>query len=129
MFTDKNPVIIFRLRVHPCVIGFMKLLTSILLVLGVAWLFHGGEAVAQGAATYVVTFLSSWSATTHPQGFPSNPHFSGLIGATHDSTVAFWTAGEPASVADLHPTGLRLHVLAPVSIKGETAWYCAPLSV
>jgi len=32
----------------------MKLLPSILLVLGVAWLFHGIEAVAQGAATYEV---------------------------------------------------------------------------
>ncbi len=75
----------------------MKLLTSILLVLGVAWLFHGGEVLAQSTATYEVTFLSSWSATTHPQDFPSSPHFSGLIGATHDSTVAFWTAGELAS--------------------------------
>ncbi len=35
--------------------------------------------------------------TSHPQDFPSTPHFSELIGATHDSTVAFWTAGELAS--------------------------------
>ncbi len=55
----------------------MKLLPSILLVLGAAWLFHGGEAVAQSTATYEVTFLSSWSATTHPQDFPSNRTFPG----------------------------------------------------
>ena len=85
----------------------MKLLTSILRVLGVAWLFHGGEAAAQGAATYEVTFLSSWSATTHPQDFLSNPHFSGLIGATHDSTVAFWTSTSTASSARILPIARR----------------------
>ncbi len=35
---------------------------------------------------------------------------------------------EPATVADLHQSDLRLHVLAPVKIKGETAWYSAPLN-
>ena len=35
---------------------------------------------------------------------------------------------EPATVADLHQTDLRLHVLAPVKVKGETAWYSAPLN-
>ena len=34
----------------------------------------------------------------------------------------------PASVADLHKTGLKLHVLARVAVKGETAWYAAPLN-
>ena len=35
---------------------------------------------------------------------------------------------EPATVADLHQSDLRLHVLAPVKIKGETVWYSAPLN-
>ena len=35
---------------------------------------------------------------------------------------------EPATVADLHQADLRLHVLAPVKVKGETAWYSAPLN-
>src|SRR5204862_6923919 len=34
----------------------------------------------------------------------------------------------PATVADLHGTGLRLHVLAAVAVNGQTGWYCAPLS-
>jgi hypothetical protein len=34
----------------------------------------------------------------------------------------------PASLADLHGSDLRLHVLAPVRIGGQTAWYTAPLS-
>ena len=58
----------------------------------------GGEAVAQSTATYEVTFESTWSATTHPDGFPGNPHFSGLIGGTHDSTATFWAEGETASL-------------------------------
>lgn len=49
------------------------------------------------SARYVVEFHTAWSRATHPQDFPSNPHFSGLIGATHDSRVRFWTPGEPAS--------------------------------
>jgi hypothetical protein len=36
--------------------------------------------------------------------------------------------GEPAALADLHNSGLHLHILAPVSIDGKTGWYCAPLN-
>lgn len=34
----------------------------------------------------------------------------------------------PKSVADLHGTSLHLHVLAPVKVGTETAWYAAPLN-
>lgn len=51
-----------------------------------------------GDATYTVTFDASWSAGTHPQDFPANAHFSGLVGGTHDASVHFWAAGEPASL-------------------------------
>jgi hypothetical protein len=54
-------------------------------------------ALGQGTVEYTVVFDSSWSAETHPQDFPSNPHFSGLIGGTHHSGVAFWELGQPAS--------------------------------
>ncbi len=52
---------------------------------------------AQGTATYNVLFEAVWNGTTHPTDFPSNAHFSGLIGATHDTTVTFWEQGELAS--------------------------------
>ncbi|MEM8485725.1 MAG: spondin domain-containing protein [Bacteroidota bacterium] len=72
------------------------LMSSCLLLLCGA--FCSFSAVAQqSTATYTVTFASTWSAATHPEGFPSNPHFSGLIGATHDSTVTFWAPGAVAS--------------------------------
>ena len=56
-----------------------------------------GPAQAQGAATYRVTFESTWSAATHPDAFPANAHFSPLVGTAHDATVAFWTPGAAAS--------------------------------
>ncbi len=55
-----------------------------------------GEAAA-GAATYTVTFDASWSEQTHPQDFPDDAHFSGLIGAVHNEHVSFWQEGLPAS--------------------------------
>jgi len=52
---------------------------------------------ADTTATYKVTFRGTWSAATHPVSFPLGAHFSGLIGATHSSGVAFWQAGQLAS--------------------------------
>jgi hypothetical protein len=51
----------------------------------------------QSVASYTVEFVATWSAQTHPQGFPGNPHFSGLIGGTHGETVGFWLRGDLAS--------------------------------
>lgn len=48
-------------------------------------------------ARYRVTFEATWSAATHPDRFPSNPHFSPLVGATHDGTIRFWEEGGLAS--------------------------------
>jgi len=48
-------------------------------------------------ARYSVSFESTWSAETHPTDFPSNPHFSRLVGGTHSSRVRFWVAGGTAS--------------------------------
>ena len=48
-------------------------------------------------ARYRVTFSATWSAETHPTNFPNNPHFSGLVGATHLGDVRLWQRGEIAS--------------------------------
>ena len=53
--------------------------------------------IAQGTATYDLTFTATWTSSTHPTNFPPNPHFSGMIGGTHDSTVSFWDTGAIAS--------------------------------
>ena len=41
-------------------------------------------------AQYELTFDATWSAATHPNQFPPNPHFSGLIGGTHNQDALFW---------------------------------------
>jgi hypothetical protein len=48
-------------------------------------------------ARYSVTFESVWREDTHPADFPSDPHFSRLIGGTHSSRARFWAAGSAAS--------------------------------
>jgi len=52
---------------------------------------------SQNTAQYDLTFEATWSSSTHPTDFPSNPHFSWMIGATHNSSVSFWTPGTTAS--------------------------------
>ena len=37
----------------------------------------------EAAASYPVTFVSTWSAQTHPESFPADAHYSDLHAATH----------------------------------------------
>ncbi len=65
--------------------------------------FHGVILLACGlslsllsrvrAVEYEVTFDAVWSSATHPESFPPSPHFSGLIGGTHNQEVSFWELG------------------------------------
>ena len=48
-------------------------------------------------AHYAAIFEAAWSAATHPQDFPDNPHFSPMIGATHLAGTRFWQPGGLAS--------------------------------
>jgi hypothetical protein len=56
-----------------------------------------GNETAELMAQYTLVFEATWSKSTHPYDFPSNPHFSGLIGATHNDDVSFWAEGGLAS--------------------------------
>ena len=60
-------------------------------------------------AKYKVTFNSTWSKDTHPDDFPNNPHFSGLIGASHNEKIRFWRDGELASpgIKNMAETGSK----------------------
>jgi hypothetical protein len=49
------------------------------------------------SAKYTVTFDGTWSAATHPIEYPSNAHFSGLIGATHDAGYVLFREGRTAT--------------------------------
>jgi hypothetical protein len=52
---------------------------------------------APQTARYRLTFEAVWSGATHPQDFPSDAHFSRLVGGTHDANVRFWQEGAIAS--------------------------------
>ncbi|MCY4170216.1 MAG: spondin domain-containing protein [Bacteroidetes bacterium] len=78
---------------------------------------------AQSTAEYELTFNATWSAQTHPDRFPSgsNPHFTSLIGGTHNSSVTFWEVGSTAtsgieSMAETGSTGgVRREVEAAIA--------------
>jgi len=55
------------------------------------------EPEISATARYRVRFNATWSAATHPNDFPSTPHFSGLIGGTHNDQVNFWDPGQNAT--------------------------------
>ena len=48
-------------------------------------------------ASYQLTFNATWSKNTHPTDFPANPHFSGLIGMTHNMQTSLFKIGSLAS--------------------------------
>ena len=72
---------------------------------------------AAGDARYRVTFRATWSADTHPTNFPGNPHFSGLVGATHDENTRIWQRGEVASdgIELMAETGGKSRLLAEIA--------------
>ncbi|MFI4871966.1 MAG: spondin domain-containing protein [Phycisphaerales bacterium JB061] len=56
----------------------------------------GLSAAQSSTAQYVVTFDVHWDNATHAGAFPPNAHFSPLVGAVHNESVAFW---EPGGIA------------------------------
>jgi hypothetical protein len=85
---------------HKIFIIFSMLLVSTLFLSG---------CVETDTVTYEVIFTATWSEETHPDDFPSNPHFSGLIGASHNDKVYFWREGELASpgIKNIAETGSK----------------------
>ena len=71
---------------------------GVIVVAGLVAAFTVPGWAATPTATYELTFEASWSAERHPTMFPDGPHFSGLIGATHNGQVSFWATGQLATV-------------------------------
>lgn len=70
-------------------------------------------------AQYELTFDATWSAATHPTDFPSNAHFSGLVGGTHNDSVTFWHTGSLASagIESMAETGSKTQLTAEVNAE------------
>lgn len=70
--------------------------TRTLLTLLVPIAIATAPSLAQDQVQYQVVFDAEWSAATHPNSFPPNPHFSPLIGTTHTEALTLW---EPGGIA------------------------------
>jgi hypothetical protein len=46
-----------------------------------------------GPAEYTVIIKSTWTKTTHPFEYPSDAHFSGMIGASHNAKYSIFAVG------------------------------------
>jgi hypothetical protein len=68
--------------------------TTLTLLLPLAAL--AAPSLAQDQVQYSFEFVAEWSASTHPTSFPNNPHFSPIIGTTHNDSVSLW---EPGGIA------------------------------
>ena len=88
------------------------LIAASCLVMTLAAIGRAGDTVA----TYRLTWISTWSAETHPVDFPPNPHYSGIIGGTHDVGVRFWELGGIASpgMETMSETGSKTLLTAEV---------------
>lgn len=63
----------------------------------VAFLFFLTPVKAQDAV-YKIEFISNWTASTHPNQYPSgSAHWSPLIGASHNENVSFFGIGKLAT--------------------------------
>ena len=81
----------------------MKIQLSLLLLL-IGIVFNGCkddddsfESFPDDAVTYQVTFTLNWNSTDFPTDYPSNAHFSPLIGWSHQSGNTFFQTGSNAS--------------------------------
>src|SRR5205807_10470062 len=52
-------------------------------------------AMPAAPAEYTVIIKSTWTKTPHPFEYPSDAHFSGMIGATHYAKYSIFATGRP----------------------------------
>jgi len=86
----------------------------------------GSWVSASPAVRYRVVFDATWSAETHPQDFPSNAHFSPLVGGMHTGRASFWNVGALASpgieaMAELGATSTLVSEIQAEAAGGEAS--------
>ncbi len=75
------------------------------------------ETTSEGEVTYRLTFNATWNANDFPTNFPSSPHFSPVVGATHNDQDFLWRENEP------YTPGLKI-----VAETGGTTLYRSELT-
>jgi Spondin_N/Secretion system C-terminal sorting domain len=93
----------------------INVISAVCLCLVTVMLLFSKPLQAQTSTIYELRFEATWSSATHPMSFPGNPHFSGLIGATHNDAVSFWNEGGLASpgIKSMAETGSK------TALRGE----------
>jgi len=82
---------------------------------------------SQDTVSYDFTFTSSWNSADH-NTLPNSPHWSDLVGSTHNSNIQFWQLGVVATIGlkDLaevgNNTNFELEINNAVNI-GNAALY------
>ena len=78
---------------------------TLVLVLILMCVYAEGKSCS-GSAKYTLRFQGEWTRQRHPN-FPSGPHFSRIIGCSHNDGYVMWKAGIKATqgVQDVAETG------------------------
>lgn len=100
----------------------LKKITTKLSILGVLVCL---VSINASAAIYEMTFTGTFSPGDVSDSYPSNAHFSPLVGATHNAQGGFWQQGQLAStgvknVAELGSSGVLENELAFDKSQGTT---------
>ncbi|SFD75912.1 spondin domain-containing protein [Pseudoalteromonas denitrificans] len=68
--------------------------------------------------TYELTFTSTWNSSTFATNYPSNAHFSPLVGLTHNSQRGIFTTGESASsgIISMAETGSKTRLKEEIGV-------------
>ncbi|PCJ57651.1 MAG: hypothetical protein COA79_15510 [Planctomycetota bacterium] len=75
-------------------------------------------------AKYKIVFQIQWDTDSFSTNFPSNRHFSGLIGGTHNKETTIWANGSLASagIEEMAETGAKtilLQELEAIQLQGN----------
>jgi len=70
---------------------------SLLVGTALAAIAFASTGQAADSARYQIRFDGTWTAASHPLDYPSNAHFSGLIGATHGDAYRVFEDGGTAT--------------------------------
>lgn len=57
---------------------------------------HAEAIQCKGKAQYTLVFKAEWTSHTHTD-FPRIPHFSSVVGCSHNASYRMWRAGMKAS--------------------------------
>ncbi len=93
----------------------------------IALIFTAFFSEAQSIATYDITFTSVWNEADHGT-FPTSPHWSDLVGTTHNSNIKFWELEAIASpgIKDVAEEGnninIRLEINSAISANNAAIY-------